>query len=113
MIRFAQVATFAALTIFGATPILAAEAYVPQAAIAQTGDLLARLPTSSLLATPVTLASAQATAASLPAGNTAQVVQIGSYNNGMVSQTGTGNVAALYQQGQGNVAVISQTSRSR
>jgi hypothetical protein len=113
MIRFAQVATFAALTIPGATPILAAEAYVQQAAIAQAGDVPVRLPASPLLAAPVTLASAQATAASRQAGNTAQVVQIGSYNNGMVSQTGMGNVAALYQQGQGNVAVISQTGRSR
>ncbi|MCJ2110526.1 hypothetical protein MKK64_04800 [Methylobacterium sp. E-025] len=113
MIRFAQVATFAALIIPGATPILAAEAYVPQAAIAQAGDVPVRLPASPLLAAPVTLASAQATAASRPAGNTAQVVQIGSYNNGMVSQTGMGNVAALNQQGQGNVAVISQTGRSR
>lgn len=113
MIRFAQVATLAALPFLGATPILAAEAYVPQAAIAQAGDILSRLSTSPLLATPVTLASAQAAAASMPAGNVAQVVQIGSYNSGTVSQTGGGNVAALYQQGQGNVAVISQTGRGR
>lgn len=114
MIRFQQAALLAALSAIGATPCRAAEAYVPQAGVAQANDILSRISTSPLLATPVTLASAQSTAmSSNPTGNTAQVVQIGSYNSGTVSQTGGGNVAALFQQGQGNVAVISQSGRGR
>lgn len=114
MIRFLQAALLAAMSAIGATPTGAAEAYVPQAGAAQAGEILSRLSTSPLLATPVTLASAHSAAASgQPIGNTAQVIQIGSYNSGTISQTGGGNVAALFQQGQGNVAVISQSGRGR
>lgn len=114
MIRPTHAVLLVALSALGAAPLRAAEAYVPQAAVAQAGEILSRLSTSPLLAAPVTLASAQSAAVSAnPTGNTAQVFQVGSNNSGTISQTGGGNVATLFQQGQGNVALISQSGRSR
>ncbi|QIJ73156.1 curlin repeat-containing protein [Methylorubrum aminovorans] len=113
MLNFRQVTALSALFFFGVTPILAAEVYIPQAGVGRASDLPSQTTKSPLVAAPISLEAAQATAATMPAGNTAQIVQIGTYNSGTISQTGAGNVAALYQQGQGNFAVISQTSRGR
>ncbi|MEA1832540.1 curlin repeat-containing protein [Methylobacterium durans] len=91
----------------------AAEVYVPQAAVAQQGQGSHQSPTNTLLASPVSLASAQAAASAPVTPNAAQMIQIGAFNSGTITQSGGGNTAAILQQGRGNVALISQTNAAR
>lgn len=105
--------TLAAVSIFTVLPAVgyAADAFsatsVPQA-VGYT-DVRMSVEDTMAVAKQLSVASSSLPSASTADGNSAFIVQFGSYNNADLTQTGTRNVSFIAQNGYYNTAIAKQT----